>query len=243
MSPFVRLYPAVWRSRYGDELEQLLVDRRPSFGDRIDLLRGALDARLHPQIGGPRRVADRRGYAPLAGVLLFALAIVVAANGPLMRDDFGTYRDGGAALPLLIVAVLLLCVGIIAVIERLPADAGIARAAGGIAMAAAVVWSMGPWLMPVGLTFLVALLVLAVRARRSGIIGLPVEIGLVVAVAVPAGLLLATLFLPWYALRESGLNGLVVLLTLASIWILVGLVVRRGWVPEATAPIGEPGAG
>jgi nitrite reductase/ring-hydroxylating ferredoxin subunit len=46
----LRLYPAAWRDRYGDELEYLLGLRRVRAGDLADLLRGALDARLHPQV-------------------------------------------------------------------------------------------------------------------------------------------------------------------------------------------------
>lgn len=45
----LRLYPAAWRDRYGDELEDLLAHRRVRAGDLADLLRGALDARMHPQ--------------------------------------------------------------------------------------------------------------------------------------------------------------------------------------------------
>jgi len=54
MSALLRLYPGAWRERYGDELFAFLDQRPPSLSDRIDLVRGALDARLHPQVrGGP----------------------------------------------------------------------------------------------------------------------------------------------------------------------------------------------
>lgn len=239
MRMMVRLYPATWRARYGDEFEQLLLDNPPSLADRLDLARGAMDARLHPQLDGPSRVPDRRGLAPLAGILLFGLAIAIAANGPLMRDEFGTYREGGAALPFFILAMLSLCVGLYALIEHLPNDAGGTRAAGWVAIGAGVVWSMAPWLMAVGLVFLVSLLVLAVGSRRAGLIGAAAEIGLAVAVAIPAGLFLATLFLPWYAFRVSGLNFLVILVPLAAVWLMIGLSVHRGWPATTGDPVGE----
>lgn len=63
------LYPAEWRRRYGAEMETFLRASRPGPHDVLDLLGGALDARLHPQLG-PRR----------PGLLSIAL-MVVAASG------------------------------------------------------------------------------------------------------------------------------------------------------------------
>jgi hypothetical protein len=47
----LRLYPAAWRSRYGAEVLDLLEERPPALRDSIDLIRGALDAHLHPPTG------------------------------------------------------------------------------------------------------------------------------------------------------------------------------------------------
>jgi hypothetical protein len=44
----LRTYPRWWRERYGDEMEALLADEGVHRGDRTDLLRGSLDAWLHP---------------------------------------------------------------------------------------------------------------------------------------------------------------------------------------------------
>ena len=44
----LRLYPGAWRRRYGHELAILLEDRPPTARDRVDLVRGAIDAHLHP---------------------------------------------------------------------------------------------------------------------------------------------------------------------------------------------------
>ena len=49
MSWMLRLYPRGWRQRYGDEVAMLIAADRPSFRLFLDLLAGALDARLNPQ--------------------------------------------------------------------------------------------------------------------------------------------------------------------------------------------------
>lgn len=54
MSSVLQLYPAAWRARYGDEMEALLEDRPPDRRERVDLVRGAIDAWIHPVV--PSRV-------------------------------------------------------------------------------------------------------------------------------------------------------------------------------------------
>ena len=39
--------------------------------------------------------------------------MVVAINGPMIVEEWGTYRDGAAALPLFFAAVVLLGVGMV----------------------------------------------------------------------------------------------------------------------------------
>src|SRR6188474_75568 len=53
----LRLYPAAWRDRYRDELEDLLEQRPIRAGDLADLVRGALDARMYPQVRPVLQVA------------------------------------------------------------------------------------------------------------------------------------------------------------------------------------------
>ena len=49
MTWLLRLYPRDWRHRYGGEVEMLVANERPSFRLFLDLLAGAVDARLNPQ--------------------------------------------------------------------------------------------------------------------------------------------------------------------------------------------------
>lgn len=62
MKDLIRLYPRTWRARYGDELATLLSAERPTIRLALDLIAGAIDARLNPQrpLGKPAGGADRK---------------------------------------------------------------------------------------------------------------------------------------------------------------------------------------
>jgi hypothetical protein len=49
MNWLLRLYPARWRERYGEEFGAVLASQRVSVGLVVDVLGGAIDAHLHPQ--------------------------------------------------------------------------------------------------------------------------------------------------------------------------------------------------
>lgn len=228
----VSLYPASWRERYGEEFAELLGARPPSLRDRVDIVRGAADARLHPQVRGsghaPDRVTDRFGIAPLGGLLSFAVALLIAANGPVQYDDYGSYRDGGAGLPFIIVAFVLLSVGLYRLIEGLPAGARWSRAAGWTAIAAGLLWSLAPWIMPIAMVFMLGTVGLAIGSRRAGVWPTAALVLLIVPLAVPTALFAASLFQPWYWLRTSGIDLLPVFLCIGAPWPLVAGVLLRG---------------
>jgi hypothetical protein len=48
----LRLYPEAWQERYGEELETLLAERPAGILTSLDLVRGAADAQLHPELAG-----------------------------------------------------------------------------------------------------------------------------------------------------------------------------------------------
>jgi hypothetical protein len=50
MTWLLRLYPAPWRRRYGEEVAGMIAGRRFSFGIAIDLVAGAIDVWLHPSV-------------------------------------------------------------------------------------------------------------------------------------------------------------------------------------------------
>ncbi len=59
MSWLLRLYPRAWRRRYGEEFAALLEQQRLTPRLVLDVLRGALDAHLHPHVapGQPTELA------------------------------------------------------------------------------------------------------------------------------------------------------------------------------------------
>ncbi len=226
MSVLLSLYPKRWRERYGDEFRWLLAEQPPSLGDRVDIVRGAVDAHLNPQIPGPERIPDHYGFAPLVGLASLIVAVFLAADGPVLHDEYGSYRDGAAALPFLVLALVLLSVGLYRVVGCLPTAAGGPRGAGLTAIWAGPVWALMPWILLLGLVFLLGTLGLAVGARRAGIWPTWSVVLVVVALAVPAALLAAMPFLPWYALRESGFA--IIIGSISVLWLLIGGLLLRG---------------
>ena len=103
MSRLLRLYPKAWRSRYGAELASILDAQPPGLMDRLDLVRGAFDAHLHPELvardGAPRDVRDPASGSVLGGLLIglgsalwlagaFTLAIQPPVFGGRNADPF-----------------------------------------------------------------------------------------------------------------------------------------------------------
>lgn len=95
MTRLLRLYPGSWRDRYRDEMEALLEERKPGRRERIDLLRGAADAWLHP--ASPSRVP---AAAALLGGGLWTVAAAAVITQPTPADWPGYTADVlGLAIP------------------------------------------------------------------------------------------------------------------------------------------------
>ena len=60
-SLLIRLYPARWRARYGDEFEAILEERPLGPFDVADILLGALDAQLRLR-GHGADIHQKRGF-------------------------------------------------------------------------------------------------------------------------------------------------------------------------------------
>jgi hypothetical protein len=97
---YVGLYPRVWRERYGEELQAVLEAERIGLRARVDLIRGAMDAHLHPQLPSPLPVVAA-GTASA-----FAVAHAVALWAQPVPTDWPGYLD--EALPLIIASVVAL---------------------------------------------------------------------------------------------------------------------------------------
>ena len=68
----LRLYPAAWRTRYQDELEAVLEQHTITFATIVDLLWGALDARLDPAF------TSERMFRPMSRLRASAVALFLA---------------------------------------------------------------------------------------------------------------------------------------------------------------------
>ena len=93
-SLLIKLYPARWRARYGDEFEAILEERPLGPFDVADILLGALDAHLH-QRGQRTAITQERGFtmslrigglAAIVAAALVSLALLLG-TGALVRVD------------------------------------------------------------------------------------------------------------------------------------------------------------
>ena len=111
-SLLIRLYPARWRARYGDEFEAILEERPLGPFDVADILLGALDAQLRLRARGSDTQKGMAlsmslrvgGAAAILGAILFLTGFVVTS----IDDTEGVEAFPGAALILAGTALLLL---------------------------------------------------------------------------------------------------------------------------------------
>jgi hypothetical protein len=123
MKWLIQLYTEAWCKRYGDEFATVLASQHASLGLVLDVIGGAVDARLHPQMGdlrskqnegdtmtnqmmkrcaagGPKlSSADQKiaGFTMLASSL--ALAILYIALTKIYRSVPAVQALGYASLP------------------------------------------------------------------------------------------------------------------------------------------------
>lgn len=152
MTWLVRMYPGAWRERYGPELEALLEARPPTLADRLDLIRGALDARVDPQVVSPERDRHRsprdagtRVAIIVGGALLWAWALGLAL---LLTPWSGPEPEPG---PFLVIVPLVGLVGALATAGALLALALMHEAAvGRLGAVGAATTALAIVLMPIG---------------------------------------------------------------------------------------------
>ena len=68
LSTLIRMYPREWRQRYGSEMRELLEGKKLSMRTVADLIAGALDARLNPQIASARQTSPSEGAMNMSQV-------------------------------------------------------------------------------------------------------------------------------------------------------------------------------
>ena len=120
MNSVLRLYPRAWRERYGDELTALLEERPASPLDQLDLIRGALDARLHPQVAGAATPPEQEipmhqrqlGVVAAIGGIAWILAVASLFVLPVDPSGHSIWDQDSWTYPALSLAAIGLCLGI-----------------------------------------------------------------------------------------------------------------------------------
>ncbi len=244
MSALIRLYPQAWRDRYGAELQDLLGARAVGIVGRIDLIRGALDAHRHPELADPSvpdpaamtpvspqrfedlRVARRLGIGTLIGAIVWIVGWIVAANGPVVVDGDHSYRDGAAAMPILLGSMILLSAGLLGQLIRLPAQAIVARVGAFVSLLAAPIWSLAPWVALSGMAVLAGLFLLALSAWWRGAWGATASVVMIASTV--SGLVIAVVPLMGLPPIVPGLDPMAPLvLSFAPLWLVVGGTLLR----------------
>ena len=238
MSRLIALYPAAWRARYEAELVDLLEERPLSFRDAVDLIRGAVDARLHPQLvdggGADMEMAPEgrvSGVAAISGGLVWLVLSVVVGLMAMGRSE--TDVTG-----LFLIAVVFMMIGLIGPLpaaRRRQVRRGLAAAGILLGLGLLLPWELkGP--PAVSLVALSAAGLLTLATLRAG---------------VPAGVrwvVLGLAFVIPFAIMFMGAMGLfdpgpvnqwiqgVVLAPYGIAWLLLGiLMVRRGAASNPTS--------
>lgn len=109
----LHLYPRRWRARYGEEVAAMVAGERPSFRLFVDLLAGAVDARLNPQLtpdttpqGGPPQVTTiqrlcaraRRDDKKVNGPLMIGSSLLFVAIALVLQLGFDKVLVGQVLL-------------------------------------------------------------------------------------------------------------------------------------------------
>lgn len=242
----LRLYPAPWRARYGDEFEAILEERPLGPFDVLDVALGALDAHLH--LRGLGAASEHRkgftmslrigGYAAIIGSLLFLTGFV--ANAVDGSDD--AWPTSGIILAG-VLALLVGIAGLSAFAARrdpfiswlaflVPAVGAVLTTAGLLAMGllgdAAVIGGLGGW--GIGMIGLLTLMIgsglFALASWRTGPLS---RAG--TALLGTAGVLTIPAFLgsvgdvPWGPITIIALYGM--LLAFTGGWLLSGIAAVR----------------
>ncbi|HEV8191498.1 MAG TPA: hypothetical protein VGP82_08430, partial [Ktedonobacterales bacterium] len=108
----LRLYPATWRKRYGDEFSALLDDCQLSLAVLFDLLGGALDAHLH-QLLLTGRILPMINRTRRAEITVFCawIAFVVAGLAFQRMSEYDDFQNAGATYPVIGVSYIAIQVG------------------------------------------------------------------------------------------------------------------------------------
>lgn len=145
MTRLLRLYPRGWRARYGAELASILEARPPTLGDRVDLIRGAFDAHVHPELVDPEAEPTDPASGSVLAALLLGLGSVVwlvgVATVGVQPLGFGD-RDASPLGIAIAAAGLLYAAGLARLVRSLRGLIGSAVIAGFALLVVPMTWPL-----------------------------------------------------------------------------------------------------
>ncbi len=112
MRRLLRLYPAAWRARYGEEFEALLEEQHASIWTVLDILLGALDAQLERGRGGST-MATRLRTPPALAIIVGSLLWLTSPLAVLHFLPGGRWVAIATTIGLLSVAVGVMGLGLL----------------------------------------------------------------------------------------------------------------------------------
>ena len=237
MSRLLRLYPVAWRERYEPELLGLLHDRPVRLRGSVDVVLGAIDAHLHPElIGGTRQPWTHR----LPGLLAMTAGLIWSwfwLRALLVAPD----EEWGDSIGLAVMLMLIAVPGDYVAAYGRRIGITLAAIGAGVFLGRALPWSVGDGLLnfAAGATawLLVAAGMLTLVAVRAGIGPAARWFLLAVALLVPA-----TIAIPVLGGFGTGDPGgapamLIAVLPYGIAWTLLGLrMTLRGSATIHDAP-------
>jgi hypothetical protein len=224
MSRMLTLYPRAWRERYEIEFRALMAARPPGPRDRLDIVRGGIDARLHPQVG-PGLPADGALSTPARLVAILAVAggaLWIAGGFAFYNAWYNPglgYKDSGFAVLIATAGALVTGIAAALVSRSSPGRSVVlSTAATGILLGAVVMTQPWPFVF---------------LGYYSVVFG-TVAFGLLVSRRLgPTGIVLGVAALPALFFNTEDERALV-LISLGAAWLLVGIVLAFRGLPSAT---------
>jgi hypothetical protein len=147
MNRAIALYPRAWRERYEAEFLVLLAEHPPGPRETVDIVRGAIDARLHPHLVqadmDERDTANGSRLSGLLGIVggLFWIAAAFAMYGSTYYPHLG-YKDTSSAVFVAVAAGVVTGLSAMTIQRSIPGARSVIRmsaiaiVAGGLGMAA-----------------------------------------------------------------------------------------------------------
>jgi hypothetical protein len=157
----------------------------------------------------------------MAGAVALVMAPIVALNGPVVFDGDGAYRDGMAAVPFMLAAMLMLSGGLLGQLIRLGRGHWVARSGAILAIVCGPLWAIGPWLIVLWALVLGGLIVFAVAAWWARIAS--ASVALTIAASAVACVAIVSAGITAQVDRLEGLDYMAIaIVALTPIWLAIG---------------------